>query len=291
MTNVIASPSVRALAARKGVDLDELARRLGRETLAREDIEGATGPQAPDATVHWEVDHAAHGPVSEEPVSRMAQVAARRLSAAQALIPAVTHHDLADVGAVEEFRASVKSKAAELGIRLTALAFHVAAQVKCLEAFPRFNSSLTADGRTLVLKHYFHVGIAVDTSRGLVVPVIRNADRKGLFEIAGEISDLAERAQQRRIRPEEMGGASMTITNLGGIGGTSFSPIVNPPEVAILGITAMRIQPVWNGASFLPTPMVPLHLTYDHRVVNGADAARFLSHHAKLLSEPRRLLL
>ena len=291
MTKAIASPAIRALAARKGIDLDELAQRLGRETLAREDIENAGRNPADDPASHWNVDHSAYGRVTEEPVTRMSLVAARRLVASQVTIPAATHHDTADFSAVEAFRESVKSEVKLRGIKLTALAFHVAALSKCLQSFPKFNSSLSADGRTLVLKHYCHVGIAVDTTHGLVVPVIRNADRKGFVDIAGEITDLASRAQQRKMRPDETGGASITISNLGGIGGTAFAPIVNPPEAAILGISRMKMQPIWNGKSFQPAPMVPLHLSYDHRVVNGADAARFLAHHAKLLSEPRRLLL
>ena len=158
-------------------------------------------------------------------------------------------------------------------------------------AFPRFNASLTADGETLVLKDYVHIGIAVDTPHGLMVPVIRNTDKKGLWQIAGEISDLAARANARKIGPDEMGGASMTITNLGGIGGTAFTPIVNPPEVAILGITRTETITVWDGDTPRPVPMVPLDLSYDHRVINGADAARFLSHYAALIGEPRNMII
>ncbi len=291
MKKAIASPSVRALASRKGVDLDSLAQRLGRETLAREDVEGAGAKAVPDASAAWDVDHATYGPVTVEPVTRLARVAARNLAAAQSLIPAVTHHDEADVSAIEAFRASLKPEAAAQGINLTALTFHVMALTKCLQAFPRFNASLSSDGQSLLLKHFFHIGIAVDTGNGLIVPVIRDTDRKGLFAIAGEISDLADRARQRKVRPEEMGGASMTITNLGGIGGLAFSPIVNPPEVAILGITRTKVRPVWDGSTFLPVPMVPLDLSYDHRVINGAEAARFLAHYTILLAEPQRLLL
>jgi pyruvate/2-oxoglutarate dehydrogenase complex dihydrolipoamide acyltransferase (E2) component len=156
---------------------------------------------------------------------------------------------------------------------------------------PRFNASLTSDGKKLVLKGYVHIGIAVDTEHGLIVPVIRNVDRKGLWKIASEIMDLAERAQARKIKPEEMGGASMTITNLGGIGGTAFTPIVNPPEVAILGLTRTEMTPVWNGEVFAPVPMVPLDLSYDHRVINGAEAARFVAHLAGLIADPRELLV
>jgi pyruvate dehydrogenase E2 component (dihydrolipoamide acetyltransferase) len=203
----------------------------------------------------------------------------------------VTHHDEADVSAVEAFRGSLKREGEAKGVKVTGLAFHVKALAKCLELFPRFNASLSADGQTLILKHFVHIGIAVDTAHGLVVPVIRNADRKGLWEIAREIGELAARAQARRTRPEDLGGASMTITNLGGIGGTGFTPIVNPPELAILGITRTEMKPRWDGEAFRPVPMVPLDLSYDHRVINGADAARFLVQYARLIAEPQRLLV
>lgn len=298
MASVTASPSTRALAGRKGIDIEALAAELGRETIAREDVErkaegkaaGALAAPA-DASRYWDVDHAAFGPVSEEPMSRFARVAAGNLAAAQALIPQVTHHDRADMTAVEAFRASLKPEAAEKGVKLTALAFHVKALAKTLVAFPRFNASLTPDGATLVLKHYVHVGIAVDTEHGLMVPVIRDADKKGLWAIAGEIADLAARAKARKVRPDEMGGASMSITNLGGIGGTAFTPIVNPPELAILGITRTEMTPVWDGETFQPAPMTPLDLSYDHRVINGADAARFLGQYASILADPRRMLI
>ena len=191
MTKAVASPSVRALASRRGLDLDELARRLGRETIALEDIENAGRIPAPEHSGYWEVDHAAYGPVIEEPVSRMARAASRNLAAAQAMIPAVTHHEEADIGALEEIRRRLKPDAEKRGVRLTALAFHVAILTKCLCAYPRFNASLSSDGNTLILKRFIHVGIAVDTPRGLVVPVIRNADRKGILDIADEILQLA----------------------------------------------------------------------------------------------------
>ena len=294
MTAAIASPSTRALAGRKGIDIDALAEELGRETIAKEDLErkgsAAAAPAAAGAS-WWDVDHSAFGPVTEEPVTRFAQVAAANLAAAQALIPAVTHHDRADMGAVERFRAALKDEAAGRGVKLTALAFHAKALAKTLRAFPRFNASLSPDGKTLVLKHYVHLGIAVDTPYGLMVPVIRDADRKGLWAIAAEIADLADRAKDRKIRPDEMGGASMSITNLGGIGGTAFTPIVNPPELAILGITRTETAPVWDGEAFRPVPFAPLDLSYDHRVINGADAARFLAHYARLIADPRRMLI
>ena len=293
MPEISASPATRRLARDKGVEIDALAERLGRTTIGPEDIEGqAAQAQAPAGdTSSWEVDHAAYGPVTEEPTSRFARLAARNLAAAQALIPAVTHHDRADVSAIETLRGAWKGEAASRGVKLTALAFHVAALARTLRAFPRFNASLSADGETLILKDYVHVGIAVDTPHGLMVPVIREADGKGLWQIGAEIADLAARAQARKIGPDEMGGASMTITNLGGIGGTAFTPIVNPPEVAILGITRTETVTVWQGDTPRPVPMVPLDLSYDHRVINGADAARFLAHYGRLIGEPKNLLI
>jgi pyruvate dehydrogenase E2 component (dihydrolipoamide acetyltransferase) len=293
MSEIIASPSTRRLARDNDVDIEALARRLGRTTIGPEDITGNAAPAGAGGgdTSYWDVDHSLYGPVTEEPMSRFAQVAAGNLAAAQALIPAVTHHDRADVRAIEAFRTGLKPEAQARGVKLTALAFHVAALARCLRAFPRFNASLTPDGATLVRKDYVHVGIAVDTPHGLMVPVIRDADNKGLWQIGAEIADLAARAQARKIGPDEMGGASMTLTNLGGIGGTAFTPIVNPPEVAILGITRTETITVWDGDTPRPVPMVPLDLSYDHRVINGADAARFLAHYAGLIGDPRNMLI
>ncbi|SLN34207.1 Dihydrolipoyllysine-residue acetyltransferase component of pyruvate dehydrogenase complex [Roseivivax jejudonensis] len=301
MSEIKASPSVRARANAAGIDLDARARALGRTTLGHEDLaaEGpsdaaapaAPAPVASDATRYWDVDHAQYGPVTHEPMSRIAQAAARNLAAAQALIPAVTHHDHARTDRIEALRTAWKDEGRARGVKLTALAFHVVALSRCLRDFPRFNASLTPDGETLVLKNYVHVGIAVDTAYGLIVPVIREADRKGLWAIAAEIADLAGRAQARKIRPDEMGGASMTISNLGGIGGAGFTPIVNPPEVAILGLTRTETATEWIDGGPAPVARVPLDLSYDHRVINGADAARFLRTYAGYLEEPRRLLI
>jgi pyruvate/2-oxoglutarate dehydrogenase complex dihydrolipoamide acyltransferase (E2) component len=299
MSEIIAAPSVRRLAREKGIDLEERARALGRTTMAREDIEGHGAqagtpggvPVPAPGTSYWDIEHAAYGPVTEEPMSRFARLAAANLGAANVQIPQVTHHDRADMRAIEAFRASLKDEAQARGIRLTALGFQVVALARCLRAFPRFNASLSADGERLILKDYVHIGIAVDTPHGLMVPVIRNADRKGLFEIAGEIADLAARARARKLGPDAMGGASMTITALGGIGGIGFTPIVNPPELAILGITRTETITVWEGDTPRPVPMVPLDLSYDHRVINGADAARFTAHLIALLTDPRAMLI
>jgi len=293
MSDVIASPSTRALAREKGIDLNQLGRDLGRTTIAREDLTagGNVTPAPVSGASYWQVDHAAYGPVTEEPTSRFARLAAANLGAANALIPQVTHHDRADISAIEALRKQWKAEAQARGIKLTPLAFHVAALARCLRAFPRFNASLSPDGETLILNGYVHIGIAVDTEHGLMVPVIRDADRKGLWGIAAAISDLAARAQARKVGPDEMGGASMSISSLGGIGGTAFTPIVNPPELAILGITRTETVTVWDGDTPRPVPMVPLDLSYDHRVINGADAARFLARYCAYLSDPRQMLI
>jgi pyruvate/2-oxoglutarate dehydrogenase complex dihydrolipoamide acyltransferase (E2) component len=291
MTEVIASPSTRRKALEQGVDIDALAQKLGRSTLGPEDLR-APSPTAPVGdTSYWDVDHALHGPITADPMSRFAQVAARNLGAANAIIPQVTHHDRADISAVESLRKEWRAEGEARGIKLTALAFHVMALAHCLRDFPRFNASLSADGKTLILKNYVHIGIAVDTPHGLMVPVIRNADRKGLWEISAEITTLAARAQARKLAPDDMGGASMTISNLGGIGGLGFTPIVNPPELAILGITRTETVTVWDNDTPRPVPMVPLDLSYDHRVINGANAARFMTGLCALVAEPRRMMI
>lgn len=299
---IAASPTTRKRALESGVDIDALARDLGRTTIGPEDIDAAAGgaaggtAPAPKAaapagdTAYWEVDHGLYGPVTEEPLSRFAKLAARNLAAAQSLIPAVTHHDMADVSAIEALRAAWKDEARARGVKLTALAFHVAALARTLRAFPRFNASLSADAETLILKDYVHIGIAVDTPHGLMVPVIRNADQMGLWDIAAAITDLATRAQGRKIGPDEMGGASMSISNLGGIGGTAFTPIVNPPELAILGLTKTQTLTTWENDTPKPKPHTPLSLSYDHRAINGADAAKFCGFHKTLLEDPRKML-
>ncbi len=235
--NYVASPSVRAYAGRKGVDLDRVAEKFGRELIGREDVDqfltGGGAKPAPSAnstdhTQFWDVDHAQFGPIREEPMSRFAQVSAQNLAAANAMIPQVTHHDRADMSAVEAFRQSIKAEMVQKGVKLTALAFHLKALAATLKAFPKFNASLSPDGKTLVLKQYVHIGVAVDTPYGLLVPVVRDVDQKGVIQIANDIADIAGRAQARKIRPDELAGASMAVSSLGGIGGIGFTPIVNP---------------------------------------------------------------
>ncbi|KAA9006760.1 2-oxo acid dehydrogenase subunit E2 [Histidinibacterium aquaticum] len=295
MSDTIASPSVRKRAGDRGIDIDALAKELGRETITMDDLDSKGGGQAQAApagdTSYWDVDHSAYGPVTEEAVSRFSRTAARNLSAANTLIPQVTHHEEAEVTAIEALRSSWRDEAKARGVKLTALAFHVKALAKTLRAFPNFNASLSPDGATLYRKDFVHIGIAVDTPYGLMVPVIRDADRKGLWQLASEIADLAARAQARKIGPDEMGGASMSISSLGGIGGTAFTPIVNPPELAILGLTRTYTATRWTEGTPEPVPMLPIDLSYDHRALNGADAARFAAHLKRLIEDPRRMMI
>ncbi len=293
MQNIVASPSVRAHAGRLSIDLQALAKRLGRNQLTMDDLYQDAKPEQPMSRhdQYWDVDHSQYGPVEARDTSKFDRVAAKNLSAANAMIPQVTHHDELDASEIERVRAQYRNEARQRQVKLTSLPFFVKALAGSLRQFPRFNASLSPDGETLYLKDYIHIGIAVDTDHGLMVPVIRDADTKGIWELSEEIVDLATRAKARKLGPDEMGGGSMTITNLGGIGGTSFSPIVNPPEVAILGITRMQQKPVWKADGFVPTPMVPLDLSYDHRVINGADAARFVSGFINRLTDLRQLMV
>lgn len=295
MSTVIASPSVRAAARRQGVNINDLAQKLNRQQITLDDL-NTKADQAPASGAqtmnqYWDVDHTQYGELSQTETSKFDRIAAANLSAANTLIPQVTHHEEADLSAVEALRAKLKEEAFAKGVKLTTLAFFVKALAVTLKQYPKFNASLSADGKTLFMKEYVHIGIAVDTDYGLMVPVLRDVDTKGVLQIAAEISDLANRAKNRKVGPDEMGGASMTISNLGGIGGTAFTPIVNPPEVAILGITRTRMTPVWNGNEFAPTPMAPLDMSYDHRVINGADAAKFMATLSKTLADPRFLLV
>ncbi len=238
-----------------------------------------------------EVDFSKFGEIERVELGRINKLSAANLHRAWLNLPMVTHHDVADVTEMEAFRKQLKAESREGDPKVTGLAFHMKALVKCLQAFPKLNSSLSADGEALFYKHYYHIGIAVDTPNGLVVPVFRDVDKKSIHQLANEMSDVSDRARQKKLKPDEMQGASMTISSLGGIGGTAFTPIVNPPEVAILGITRATMQPVWNGSEFIPRLMCPLDLTYDHRVVDGADAARFMACYVRQISDIRRLTL
>lgn len=237
------------------------------------------------------IDFSKFGEIERVELGRINKLSATNLHRAWLNLPMVTHHDEADITEMEAFRKELKSEAKEGDAKITGLAFHMKALVKALAQFPKVNSSLSPEGDALFYKKYFHIGIAVDTPNGLVVPVFKDVDKKSISELAAEMADVSSRAREKKLKPAEMQGASMTISSLGGIGGSAFTPIVNPPEVAILGITRARMQPVWNGSEFVPRLMCPLDLTYDHRVVDGADAARFMAYYIKLVGDVRRLIL
>ena len=237
------------------------------------------------------VDFAKFGEIEIQPLSRIKKLSGANLHRAWLNVPHVTHHDEADITDVEAFRKSLTQQAEQRGVRVTMLSFLLKACAAALKAYPNFNASLDATGENLVLKKYCHIGVAVDTPDGLVVPVIRDVDKKSLFELSADMGELSAKARNKKLGPGEMQGASFTISSLGGIGGTAFTPIVNAPEVAILGVTRSQMKPVWNGKEFTPRLLLPLSLSYDHRVIDGAQAARFTVTLAGLMSDIRRLLL
>jgi len=308
-----AGPSVRRLARELGVDLALIPASGPKQRILAEDVRGYVkaliaqrgAAAVPIAGVRVaapvSIDFAKWGPTEIAPLNRVRLVAAANLHRSWVTVPHVTQFDEADVTELEVFRQQHRAEAEQRGTKLTFLPFLVMAVVKALREFPHFNASLDHTGENLVLKRYYHVGVAVDTEHGLVVPVLRDADRKSLFEIAAELQELSERARARRLRPEQLQGGTFSISSLGGIGGTKFTPIVNHPEVAILGVSKMEWKPVYDAAretpgtsgsgAFVPRRILPLSLSYDHRVIDGADAARFTTRLAALLSDLRRILL
>jgi pyruvate dehydrogenase E2 component (dihydrolipoamide acetyltransferase) len=310
---VYASPSVRRVARELGIDLHTVSGtgRKGRITV--EDVRGAAGGVSPAGQAApvssgagrsagpggaalglapWPVvDFEQFGPIERVARSRIQRISAPNLARNWVMIPHVTHHDEADITELEAWRVALNAEHARAatGVKFTMVSFLVAACVATLKAFPTFNAAL--DGEELVLRRYWNIGFAADTPGGLVVPVIHNADRLGLVEIARALSDLSGRAREGKLSLTEMSGGTFTISSLGSIGGTSFTPIINAPEVAILGVTRAVMRPVWDGAAFVPRLMLPLSLSYDHRVIDGAAAARFVRHLAEVLADLRRALL
>jgi pyruvate dehydrogenase E2 component (dihydrolipoamide acetyltransferase) len=294
-----AGPSVRRLARELGVDLGRVSGSGLKGRISHEDVKSfvkavmagaAAQPGGGALPAVPEVDFAAFGPVEIQPLTRIQRISGPRLHASWVNVPHVTQHDEADITDMEALRAALKDKAASAGVKLTPLAFIVRACARALAAFPRFNSSLDPAGQNLVFKKYLHIGFAADTPNGLVVPVIRDADRKDLYEIARDLAALSEKARTGRLAAADMQGGCFTISSLGGIGGTAFTPIINAPEVAILGVSRSKMTPVWRGGEFQPRLMLPLSLSYDHRVIDGAAAARFTVALAEALAEPRALL-
>jgi pyruvate dehydrogenase E2 component (dihydrolipoamide acetyltransferase) len=294
---------VRRFGRELGVDLAQVKGTGPKERILKEDVQNfvkrALSGTAPAAgrgagtdlgLPAWpKVDFAKFGPVESKPLTRIQKISGPALTRNWVMIPHVTQFDEADITELEAFRARVNEENAKTGVKVTPLAFLVKAVVAALKKYPVLNSSL--DGDNLVLKHYWHIGFAADTPNGLVVPVIRNADQKGVVEIARESSELAAKAREGKLGPADMQGGTFTISSLGGLGGTAFTPIVNAPEVAILGVSKAAMKPVWNGREFEPRLMMPLSLSYDHRVVDGALGARFTSHLAQVISDLRRGML
>ena len=304
-----ASPSVRKFARELGVDLARVKGTGPNARILQEDVQAfvksvMSGPNAATGTtagggvtgggslnlLPWPtVDFAKFGPVEARPLSRIRKISGANLARNWVMIPHVTQFDEADITDLEAFRVTLNRENEKAGSKVTMLAFLITAVVAALRRFPDFNASL--DGDNLILKQYFHIGFAADTPNGLVVPVIRNADRKGVLQIAKEMGELSAKAREGKLGPADMQGGCFSISSLGGIGGTAFTPIINAPEVAILGVSRSATKPVWNGREFVPRLMVPLSLSYDHRVIDGAAAARFTAYLGVLLGDLRRLVL
>ena len=297
-----ASPSVRKFARELGVDVSKVKGSANKGRVTKEDVQkyvksvmsgetstGSSSGVGLDLLPWPKIDFTKFGEIERKPLSRIQKISAANLSRNWIVIPSVTYHEDADITDLENFRVQTNKQNEKSGVKITMLAFMVKASVAALKKFPEFNSSL--DGDELVLKKYFHIGFAADTPNGLVVPVVKNADKKGVLELAEEISSLAKLAREGKLKPDQMQGASFTISSLGGIGGTAFSPIINAPEVAILGVSKAAIKPVWNGKEFIPRLICPLSLTADHRVIDGAVGTRFNVYLAELLSDFRRVVL
>lgn len=294
---VYAGPAVRRLARELGVDLTVVPGTGANGRIVKDDVKLFVKtvlnapPAAPGLAPMPEIDFSRFGEIDTVPLSRIRARGAANLHRSWQHVVHVTQHDEADVTDLEAFRAAVKDEASGLGIKLTPLPFIVKACVHVLKRHPPFNASLDATVTALVLKRYYNIGMAVDTDDGLVVPVIRNADALGIYELAEESTRLAAAAREGKLKPDEIQGASFTVSSLGAIGGTGFTPVVNAPEVAILGVARLSTRPVWDGTTFRPREMLPLSLSYDHRAINGAEAGRFVADLVATLGDIRRLAL
>jgi pyruvate dehydrogenase E2 component (dihydrolipoamide acetyltransferase) len=295
-----ASPSIRRYARELGVRLEQVIGSGPKGRIVKADVKafikssmtaggGAGGGIAVSSAP--EIDHSRFGEIETIPLSRIKKISGAHLHRSWVTVPHVTQFDEADITDLEAFRKSLAKEAEKKSVRLTPLIFLMKAVVSALQEFPDFNASLDASGENLVMKKYFHIGIAVDTPNGLVVPVVRDVDQKGLYDLAAELGDLSLRARDGKLSPSDMQGGCFTISSLGGIGGTYFTPIVNAPEVAILGVSRSKMQPVYIDGEFEPRLMLPLGLSYDHRVIDGAQAARFTSFLSQVISDIRRVLL
>lgn len=297
-----ASPSVRKFARELGADLGQIAGAGPKGRITQDDVKAhvkqilsAPLPAAPAAAGSAlpkvaEVDFAKFGVVEVKPLSRIQRISGARLQASWINLPHVTQYDEADITDLEAVRVALKDKAAQEGVKLTPLVFIIKACIAALQKFPRFNASLDPTGENLVFKKYFHIGFAADTPNGLVVPVIRDADRSDSYQLARILGEMSEKARAGKLKAAEMQGGSFTISSLGGIGGTGFTPIINAPEVAILGVAKASLKPVYDRGGFIPRLMLPLCLSYDHRVIDGAEAARFIVYLSKTLSDVKALV-
>lgn len=295
-----AGPGVRRYARELGVDLNKVSGTGRRDRILVNDVQdfvqqslqngggNVGGLQIQPAQA---IDFSQFGAVEKQPLSRIQKISGAFLHRNWVTIPHVTQFDEADITELEEFRKAQKDIADQKGVKLTPIVFLMKAIVAGLKQFPKFNASLSSNGDELILKQYFHIGVAVDTPAGLVVPVIRNVDQKGLFELAQDLAQVSKKARDGKLSAADMQGGCFTISSLGGIGGTAFTPIINAPEVAILGVSRSQMKPIYDGAQFNPRLMLPLSLSYDHRVIDGADAVRFTSFLVNLLADIRRVLL
>ena len=292
-----ASPAIRRFARELGVDLGKVEGTGRKGRIVRDDVKQyikralSQGAGGLGVAPMPEIDFSQWGEIETKPLTKINKLTGEFLHRNWVTVPHVTQFDEADITDLEEFRKSMGQEYKDQGIRVTLLVFLMKALVSAMKEFPRFNSSLDSTGENLILKNYYHIGIAVDTPDGLVVPVVRDVDRKSLVELAQELGEISVKAREKKLRPSDMQGGCMSISSLGGIGGTKFTPIVNAPEVAILGVSRSKMQPVWNGEEFEPRLILPMSLSYDHRVIDGADGARFTSFLNRVLSDTRRLLL
>ncbi len=297
-TAAYASPAVRRFARELGVDLSRVQGTGRKGRIVRSDVEGwvkktlsqpaAQGSLLPEMPV---IDFSRFGETERVALTRVQKISGPNLQRSWLNVPHVTQHDEADITELEAFRQEHKAAAKAEGYNLTPLAFVLKAVVAALERFPKVNSSLDPDGEHLILKRYYHLGVAVDTDEGLMVPVLRDVDKKGVSEIARELAELSQQTRDRKLSPDKLRGASFTVSSLGGIGGTAFTPVVNAPEAAILGVSRSTMRPVWRDGEFVPRLILPLSLSYDHRIIDGALAVRFTTHLCQVLSDIRRLLL
>jgi pyruvate dehydrogenase E2 component (dihydrolipoamide acetyltransferase) len=298
-TSVYAGPAVRRLARELGVDLAAVEGTGNRGRVVKDDVKahvkkrmaGGAGAAAAALPGMPEVDFSRFGEIEEQPLSRIRARGAENLHRSWLNVPHVTQHDDVDVTDLEDFRASLKAEGEQRGVKVTPLAFIIKACCQVLKEFPTFNASLDPAAKTFILKRYYHIGMAVDTPDGLVVPVIHDADRKGIWELSAEVTQLAAKARDKKLGVGDLQGGSFSVSSLGAIGGTGFTPIINAPEVAILGVGRLTMRPVWRDEAFLPRKMLPLSLSYDHRAVNGAEAGRFVARLGQLLADIRHLAL